>query len=341
MNSIGPTVVKSVIAAIVMALCTAATAIMVSNAQFRPTTSYEAVLADSSGLRSGEEVRIAGVQVGRVEKVDLFNLKDVLVRFSVARERVLTMGTRVDVRLKNLTGDHYLELMDGPGPPTRLPPGGRIPISQTAGALDINVLLAGFRPLFTALNPDQVNQLSSELIAVLQGQSGTVQDLIGQVGSLTGTLADRDLLIGSVITNLNGVLGTVDGRDQQLADLVNQLQSLVFGLAKDRDEIGDSLEGINQLANSTADLLDHAGPPLTADIGHLGKLAGLLNHNSDTLDTVLNGLPDTYRKLTHIGSYGSFFNFYLCGVQVAVTGPNGQPTTSPSFTSPAERCKPK
>src|SRR3546814_8101763 len=78
-----------------------------------------------------------------------------------------------------------------------------IPVANTEPALDLTTLFNGFKPLFTALDPDQVNELSMNLVQVLQGEGGTVASLLENTASLTGTLAGRDDLIGEVITNLS------------------------------------------------------------------------------------------------------------------------------------------
>src|SRR5699024_6832874 len=131
------------------------------------------------------------------------------VRFTVAGNQVVHESTEAVVRYENLTGDRYLELRRGEGSQAPLEPGGTLPLSQTSPALDLDALLGGFRPLFRALDPAQVNDLSASIIQVFQGEAGTVQDLLASTSSLTRALADRDQLIGDVITNLNSVLTTV------------------------------------------------------------------------------------------------------------------------------------
>jgi phospholipid/cholesterol/gamma-HCH transport system substrate-binding protein len=335
--------VGSALFVVVMLLVSIALGIILTETQFRSSNEYHAELADSSGLKVDEEVRVAGIRVGAVVAKELTPQHTVIVTFTVASDQLLTGGTRALVRLKNLTGDHFLQLAPGPGPPQLLAPGGMIPISHTAPAIDLNVLLAGFRPLIQALNPDQVNQLASSLIAVLQGQSGTVQELLGNVGSLTNTLADRDAVIGRVVDNVNGVLRTLDDHDQNLVSLIDNLQQVVSGLAQDRGVIGQSLVGINQLTSTTTGLLQEARPPLRGDIVQLGRLADVLNKNQQTLDMVLGKLPQTYRLLDRIGSNGSFFNFYICDLQLRITGPTGQDEIVPAspLTSGRPRCDAK
>lgn len=92
------------------------------------------------------------------------------MKFDADRNVVLTEGSRAAVRYLNLVGDRYLELLDGPGSPKRLPAGGQIPVSRTAPALDLDLLLGGLKPVTQGLNPHDVNALTAGLLQVFQGQ---------------------------------------------------------------------------------------------------------------------------------------------------------------------------
>ena len=307
--------------------------VVFAQSRFRAEQTYHALFADVSGLKNGQLVRFAGVRVGQVQDISVGPNNVIDVVFSVQDDVPLMAGTRVLVRYENLVGDRYLQLAQGPGPVRQLPAGAVIPVSQTAPALDLDALLGGFQPLFDGLSPPQVNQLSADLIAVLQGESGTVDRVVAETASLTGTLADRDQVIGSLITNLNQVLGTIEQRDGQLSGTLDQLQELISGLSSERGKIGDSLGHINHLADSLSSLLDDGRDPLRGTIDELGRTAKVLDDNSHTVDSVITQLPDAYARLSRLGSYGSFFNFYLCAVQVKVTGPDGKPVFSPEISS--------
>src|SRR5689334_24145247 len=199
--------------------------------RFEDRTDYRAIFTNISGLKSGNFVRIAGVEVGKVGGLDLHRDGTVTVDFEVDKGVRLSEGTKAVVRYENLIGDRYLALEEAPGPPRRLPPGATIPLARTSPALDLDALIGGFRPLFRALDPDQVNALSGQLIAALQGQGGTINSFLSQTAALTSTLADRDQLIGQVIVNLNTVLGSLGDQSDQFAKAVDALSGLVEGLA--------------------------------------------------------------------------------------------------------------
>ncbi|HEX5597665.1 MAG TPA: MCE family protein [Micromonosporaceae bacterium] len=297
--------------------------------------SYRARFSDVTGLLVGDDVRIAGVKVGRVERIGLVG--DVAeVQFTVDRDIPLDTGVRVKVRYRNLVGQRYLALVEGPGG-GRLRPGGLIPLAQTTPALDLTVLFNGFRPLFVGLSADDVNRFAYEIIQVLQGEGGTVASLLQRTASLASTLADRDAAIGRVVTNLNAVLGTLAERDAQLDETILRLQQFVSGLAADRAAILGAVDSIADLAAATGSLLRDARPDLAQDITLLNKLAGTLNDNTQVIEDTLARLPDRYAALTRTASYGSWLNFFLCDFDGRIGVP-GVDTLSPTFSSDAARC---
>ncbi len=233
----------------------------------------------------------------------------------------LTDTTTAAIRYRNLVGQRYIALEQGQGGGTTLDADGTIPVARTAPALDLTVLFNGFKPLFEALSPDDVNQLAYEIIRVLQGEGGTVEALLDRTGSLTNSLADRDQLIGDVIDNLDAVLTTLSERDDELSDTILRLQQFVSGLSSDRRAILGSLNSISDLSVETADLVSEARPALTEDIRQLRGLVGDLDRSRGDIDTALKVLPLKLKKIGKTATYGSWFNFYLCNFEGQIEVP--------------------
>ncbi|NUR69886.1 MAG: MCE family protein [Hamadaea sp.] len=300
---------------------------------------YRARFTDVTGLLVGDDVRVAGVKVGRVTGIDLVQEggKPTAEVSFTAEDVPLATTVLAKIRYRNLVGQRYLALSEGPGGGDRLKPEGLIPLTQTTPALDLTVVFNGFRPLFTGLSPADVNKFAFEIIQVLQGEGGTLSDLLRRTASLTNTLADRDAAIGRVITNLNAVLGTLDQRDAKLSETIRQMQLLVSGLAADRKAIGGALTNISGLAEATTSLLRDARPSLAADISALNTLAGTLVENSSVIESTLTRAPARLDALTRTASYGSWFNFYLCDFDGRVTF--GNTTMNPAtFSGTAAKC---
>jgi phospholipid/cholesterol/gamma-HCH transport system substrate-binding protein len=320
-------------------LATGTLAATIANVQLGEKATYRAVFEDVAGVAPGQEVRIAGVRVGEITDVAVHTDRtNAVVEFDVLRTSVLTQGTVATIKYRNLVGERYLALSQGVGGSAALRDGATLGLDRTQSALDLTVLFNGFKPLFAALSPQDVNEFSAEVIAVLQGEGGSINALLARTASLTSTLADRDAVIGRTITNLNAVLGTVDAHDAALKSLIDQLQRFVSGLAEDRRTIGQSLTHINSLTAETADLLRLTRPAIATDVKELRALSATLNKPANTalFERFLTTSPGKIDQITRTATYGSWFNFYLCRFDGSVTVPSG--TTTPAYAVASARC---
>jgi len=302
---------------------------------------YRAAFTNVTGLETNDFVRIAGVEVGQVKKVAIQPDTTALVEFTADDSVVLTEGSRAVIRYDDLIGGRYLALEEGVGGTKKLNPGDTIPLARTSPALDLDALIGGFRPLFRALDPDQVNALSGQLIAALQGQGGTINSFLSQTAALTSTLADRDQLIGQVIVNLNTVLGSLGDQSDQFAKAVDALSGLVEGLASRKQDISNGLAYTNAAAASITDLLSQGRPPFAKTIHETDRAAGIVVADHDYFDNLLNTLPDAYQALARQGIYGDFFSFYLCDVVLKLNGKGGQPVYVKVAGQSTGRCAPR
>jgi phospholipid/cholesterol/gamma-HCH transport system substrate-binding protein len=325
-------------------LCLVSTFVLVTvfgQFRFDSRASYSAVFTNVSGLKGGNFVRIAGVEVGKVKDMTLHRDGTVTVDFAIDKGLVLTDGTKAAVRYENLIGDRYLSLEEGPGSVRKLQPGQTIPLDRTSPALDVDALIGGFRPLFRALDPDQVNALSGQLLKVFQGQGGTIASVLSQTSALTTTLAGRDQLIGQVITNLNTVLGTFGAHDEQFSQGLGNLSQLVKELADRKTDIATGTAYINAAAGSIADLLSVARQPIKEAVAQTDRFAGQIEADHDYVDDLVRTLPDAYQVLARNGLYGDYFGFYLCDAILKVNGKGGQPVFVKLAGQDSGRCTPK
>ncbi len=338
MTGSGRTMVKFTVFALVMGVLTAV--LFATFGQYRTgsTTTYSAVFADVSGIKSGDSVRVAGVRVGTVQGLSMRPDKQVVVKFDADRKVVLTGGTRVTVRYLNLVGDRYLELVGGPGTTNALPGGSQIPLDRTAPALDLDLLLGGLKPVIRGLNPGDVNALSSSLLQILQGQGGVVESLLSNTSSFANALADNNQTVEQLIDNLRTLLGTLTKEGGNFSAAIDRLERMVTELASQRDPIGAAIDSLDKGTASLTDLLRQARPPLAGTIAQLNRLAPLLDQNKDLLDAAIQHLPRNYRKLTRTASYGSFIQFYICGLSLRVSDLQGRTAVFPWFEQKSGRC---
>ncbi|MFD9667558.1 MCE family protein [Rhodococcus sp. NPDC059968] len=329
---------KLLVFIVVTSMVTLGLATLIGNVRFGASRTYGAFFEDASGLKAGEDVKIAGVPVGKVKSIALQEGGQALVRFTVSSESSVSAEAGVAIKYKNLIGDRYLEVDNGKMPSIPRGEDDPVPAAQTTPALDLDALVNGFRPLLQGLNPEETNELSASLVQVLNGQEQSVGALVRHIGTLSNALADRDHAIGSVVTNLNATLSTVNSRGEQFGTAIDQLQQLVSGLSADSERIAASIERIDEGSRTAADLLAASRVSLKEDIMQLDLLATNLNSRTDTLNLVLAKLPEIYRMVGRSTSYGSFLNFFVCGLAIKFPAPGGSEAT-PMFTAAAERCR--
>ena len=338
MTGLTRTAIKFGVFGIVMVLLTTALFFIFGQYRTGSTAGYSAIFADASRLKPGDSVRVAGIRVGTVDTVTLNADNKVHIGFDVDRNVPLTIGTRAAVRYLNLVGDRYLELIDGPGSTRLMAGGAEIPIDRTAPALDLDLLLGGLKPVIRGLNPRDVNALTSSILQVLQGQGGTVQSLLDRTASFSNAIADNDQNVEHLIDNLQTVVDTLAKDGDKFSGAIDRLEQLVSGIANDRDPIGTAIESLSNGTASISDLLAHSRAPLGKTVEQLARLAPLLDEDKQRLDEALQKAPENYRKLVRLGSYGSFYNFYICGVSIRVTDLQGRTAMFPWLTQDTGRC---
>ncbi|HYJ55572.1 MAG TPA: MCE family protein [Mycobacterium sp.] len=323
---------------VVMVLVAAMLIVVFGEFRFGSDKNYHATFTDASRLKSGQDVRIAGVSVGSVKDVTLNEDNTVDVAFTVADRYQLYTSTRAVVRYENLVGDRYMEIASGPGDLVKLPPGSTLPKDNTQPALDLDALLGGLRPVLKGLDGKKINEVSNAVIELLQGQGGALASMLTSTSAFTQNLAARDQLIGDVITHLNTVLGTVDEKGAEFDATVDQLQQLLTGLAEGRDPIAGAIGPLASASTDLTDLLEQSRRPVQAVIENTRPLAQRLDERAADINKVIEPLAENYLRLNALGAYGAFFNIYYCSIRMKINGPAGSDILIP-FGGPPDPTK--
>jgi phospholipid/cholesterol/gamma-HCH transport system substrate-binding protein len=291
------------------------------------TNEFHAEFADVSGLRVGDDVKAAGVRVGRVTGIET-TTDGANVDFVLVADQKIYEYTRIVMRYQNLLGQRYLQLRQEGQRGDELKPDAEIPMAvdygppndrwRTSPGFDLTELLNGFRPLFEILQPGDVNKLATSMIKVLQGEGGTVEGLLQQTSELTGFVADRDDVINNVMTNLTPVLENLAGQGDDLRATVVELKDLMTGLARDRKSIGSSIDGISELVGVTSDLLRDVKAPMVRTTDRLAAVAAMFKESRGELEDALEAFGTIFESLGRLGSYENALNVYACTFSVAV-----------------------
>ncbi|GED98718.1 MCE family protein [Gordonia crocea] len=357
MKSIVSPLVKLITFAVVTIVATSLLALTIANAGSSGKHDFSAIFTDAAMLNKGDDVRIAGVRVGAVSDVKVFDKNRAKVSFAVDRDS-LPDGTQVFIRYRNLTGMRYLALERGAGEGgKRLMPGHVFGVEGDEGsthpAVNLTELFNGFKPVFQELSPEDVNKLADQIIQVFQNSPGqdmgaTMSSLLSQTAELTNTLADRDKVIGDLITNLNKVLQTVNNHDSQFESLLVNTSKLVAGLAAQRGSVGSAVTSVSNLTTVMGSILSQTRPSIAGGIAGLKAVSdGVMKREKD-VEAIITNLPPKLEKIGRAATFGSWFQFYLCGIDVVMGNGKSILLTDPLipvpdinhvlYTSAATRC---
>ena len=192
--------------------------------------------------------------------------------FSVDNSQRLTTTTLAAIHFENLLGQRFLAILPGRPGAGRCRPAGSSPSTRTTPALDLTAVFDGFQPLFSALSPDQVNELAGSIIDVFQGESGTISNIVAETAALTNNLADRQQVIDTLLTSLSSLLNTVGVHDTQLGQLIGNFDTLMTGLAGSRAQLGSAIDNLATAESTTSGLINESQPD--PQPGHPGPRHG-------------------------------------------------------------------
>ncbi|OBG46538.1 mammalian cell entry protein [Mycobacterium alsense] len=251
-------VTKSVVWLTIFTAVAVVCALIVLTALRSPVTGavsrYTAAFSDVSGLYVGDDVRISGVQVGKVQTIRLDG-RIAKVDFTAQDDHPVFANTVAAVRYQTLLGQRYLELVQPAKPDRRLLAGGTIPLGQTIPSFDVAKLFNGFRPIFQALDPAQFNLLGENLLRLIQGDEAGVGPFLHDLDVISKLAVDRKTVITAIIRNLNAISKDLGGKSEQLFHLIATLNDVVRGFASKGAEFRDAMESSLPVLRNSAHML--------------------------------------------------------------------------------------
>ncbi|TXH24564.1 MAG: MCE family protein [Mycobacterium sp.] len=278
-----------------------------------PTSSYSAIFSDVSGLAEGDDVRVAGVRVGRVDKIELTPDNQAKVSFQVRSNQTLYTNTLASVTYQNIIGQRYLGLSQGEGDKRKLAVGAQIPESRTNPSFDISYMLNGFEPLFTELDPQQVDNLTNAIITAFQGNQGSLLTLTTQASVLTQTLAGPDAALGDLIANLDRLMTTLAAQSANLQTMLHETSVSIAALNGRRDELVSSVGSITANVTRLSAIVNAITPQMQQFIDREpGFLKYSVTDGKARLGYALANVPLLLKGLARAGQEGTYIDVYVC-----------------------------
>ncbi|HEY0694576.1 MAG TPA: MCE family protein [Kribbella sp.] len=301
-------------------------------------TKYTAAFTEASGLKPQEDVRIAGVKVGKIKGVSLEG-DHVKVVFTVAGKTHFGSRSRAQIKISTLLGAHYLEIQ--PGGAARQPPHSEIPTSRTTPAYEVVPALQDLSGRLEKIDVPQLSTAFDTLSETLQGAPDNVRGALDGLSKISRAVSSRDDSLTRLLTHSRNVTNLLADRSGDLATLISDGSLLLQEIDDRRATIRSLLSGTVSLSQQITGTIEENDATLHPALVQLHNVVGILIRNQDNLDRAVQTLGPFVTTSGDATSTGRWFDGYLQNLiplpaSVApptTTHPAGR-TPTPAATAP-------
>jgi len=269
---------------------------------------YYASFSEAGGLKANDEVRIAGVRVGKVEKVELDG-GHVRVTFRVDGDADFGDQTAAAIKVKTLLGAMFLSLQ--PAGSGQLDEGGEIPVERTSSPYDVVEAFSGLAETSEQINTDQLAQSLTTLADLTRNTPEEFRGALDGVSRLSANVAEKDAQINELLGNLERVSKVLDARDQDIIGLMKDSDVLFRALVARRDAVHRLLVSTSTLSRELTALVQQSREDLKPALSHLENVVAVLNKNEDNIDNSLRLMAPFYRVFANTLGTGPWFDTYI------------------------------
>jgi phospholipid/cholesterol/gamma-HCH transport system substrate-binding protein len=309
-----PTLVKFGVFVVVALVLLVALAVRVGNISlFTHRTTYQAQLADVTGLQPNNAVKIAGVTVGQVTGISV-QRGHALVTFSINNDVHLRSSTKSGLQQNNVLGQQFLYLYPG-STGKDIQSGYVIPLSQSIADPGVGAFLNALGPFLSAVNPAQANTFVQSVLAALQGNQDKVDQLINDSATVAQTVGSLDTQVGQVIDALNQVFDALAQKSADVGSLLDNLQSVSQTFAAHNDLLDTVVTNLSKFTGQIAAVVQSNQGNLATTISDLQSVTSVVQDHEKSLSAGLSSLGAGFNPYTLISNYGQWFqvkSVYTC-----------------------------
>lgn len=298
----------------------------------RGVYTLSADLSDAAGIQPGNEVRVAGIRVGQVKGVRL-TPEAARIEMEIASDIDLPIETRLEVKLKTLLGQKFIDLQMPTGSDSSdqggqmLRGGDVIPLSLTEVPFDIYQAATEGTDVLAEIDKDSLRELLNVLAGTFEGSSDELRRaLVGldRVGTILGNKSPK---ISRLLGNLQKVSGTLDSAGGDLGGILDRSAEVLGTLAERRVAISSLLAAADDLGQNLGTLVQVARGSLQLGVTDLDSLLAVAESELDSIEQALLELGASQALFAAPGGFGRFLEGSACAVTTADTCvPDGSPT---------------
>lgn len=315
MRSIRWISVKLAVFTIVTIIVTGWLASIIGNFQpFSDTYEVRAEFTDVTGLLLGDVVKAAGVDVGRVEDIEIVNGL-AIVTMALEEDVQIPADSEARIRFRNLIGQRMIVFEDGEGTTTDvLEDRALIALENTDPAFDLTVLFNGLRPLLRSTDPEDINIVSRALTQALRGRSDEIETFLGNVASISDSVASKDRELSELLSNVNVVTADLASRDEQLRRTLTNMNAFLGDIDAGKEDLADALVTLDDAATRLGRVVRNNDENIEQELADLATILDAVNDKRGDLRAAVRSLPDMLVAVERTNSYGEWGMLHLVNV---------------------------
>ena len=269
---------------------------------------YYAAFSEGGGVKPNDEVRIAGVRVGKVTAVDLSG-QNVKVTFKVDTPSKFGTATGAEIKVKTLLGAMFVALE--PAGEGQLKKGSTIPVSRTKPPFSVIDAFSGLADRAERIDTDKLAQSLNTLAALTKDTPAAFQGTLRGLSRLSETVASRDQQIGELLKNLDTVSGVLADRDQDIVKLMDDSDVLLRALVARRAAVHQLLVSTATFSSELTLLVKQTRADLKPALDNLQGVVNVLLKNQSNLDESLRLMAPFYRVFANTLGTGPWFDTWI------------------------------
>ena len=269
---------------------------------------YHAMFTEAGGLKVNDEVRIAGVRVGKVDEIALAG-DEVRVSFKVDDAADFGPDTRAAIKVKTILGAMFLALEPAGG--GRLDEGATIPAARTSSPFDVVEAFEGLASTSEQIDTDQLAESLTTLADLTRNTPEEFRGALSGLSRLSANIAEKDTQLNTLLVNLERVSTVLDERDEDIIALMEDSDVLFRALVARRDAVHDLLVSSTRLSKELTTLIRQSREDLKPALAHLENVIAVLNKNEDNLDSSLRLMAPFYRVFANTLGTGPWFDTWI------------------------------
>jgi phospholipid/cholesterol/gamma-HCH transport system substrate-binding protein len=278
---------------------------------FTDTYMVKAQFTDATGILNGDAVKIAGVEIGKVVGFEVAE-GVATIEMEIQEEVEIPTNAIVDIKFLNLLGQRVVNVLEPENPASEsLADGATIPIAQTRPALDLSVVFNNLRPLIQSTNPEEINTVSRAILKVFKGREDEFAGILGNVGDLTKTLADRDQRLARLVEDLDDVTVVLNDQKGNIKGSLREFTQFMETLADLTPQIERTVDNLTTASGKFGGLIERNRANLEQDLADLATLLSIVNDNLGPLDRIAKNLKEVLLSTARTHGYGKWYNLYI------------------------------